>query len=138
MKSSLTTGLAATQRITVDRDCTIGFMGEAARVYATPRLVHDIEHACRDLLLAHLDPGEDSVGARVELDHLAPTLPGMSVEIAVTIAAVEGRRVTFAVTARDAIDEIGRGSHTRFIVDKARTERRLAEKTQRAKAAGAL
>ena len=43
-------------------------MGEQARVYATPMLVRDIEIACRELLLQHLDAGEDSVGTRVELE----------------------------------------------------------------------
>ncbi len=61
-------------------------MGEKARVYATPMLVRDIEIACRNLLLDHLDPGEDSVGTRVELDHLAATLMGMKVELTATIS----------------------------------------------------
>jgi predicted thioesterase len=135
MKSSLKTGLSATRRITVDRERTIGFMGEAARVYATPRLVNDLEYACRDMLLEHLDPGEDSVGARVEIDHLAPTLIDMWVEIAVRIVELEGRRVTFEVTARDSIEKIGRGRHTRFIVDKAKTEQRIAAKAAKVKAA---
>src|SRR5256885_14495650 len=74
MKASLTTGLTATRRITVDRNRTIGFMGEGGRVYATPELIRDIEMTCRNLLLEHLDEGEDSVGTRVEIDHLAATL----------------------------------------------------------------
>ncbi|MCW5637158.1 MAG: LysR family transcriptional regulator, partial [Rubrivivax sp.] len=77
MKPTLQPGLAAEVSFEVDRARTIDFMGEAARVYATPVLVRDIEVACRDLLLAHLDPGEDSVGTRVEIDHLAATLLGM-------------------------------------------------------------
>ena len=77
MKSSLAAGVASTVRHTVDRERTIGFMGENARVYATPMLVRDIEMASRELLLSHLDPGEDSVGTRIELDHLAATLQGM-------------------------------------------------------------
>ena len=91
------------------------------RVYATPALISDIEYTCRDGILAHLDPGEDSVGTRVELDHLAPTLPGMAVEITVTLAEVKGRLVTFDVIARDTLDEIGRGRHVRFVVDTAKT-----------------
>ena len=84
MKPSLRAGVSGTRRIVVDRDRTIGFMGEAARVYATPALVSDIEYACRDLILEHLDAGEDSVGIEVAVQHLAPTLPGMMVEIDVT------------------------------------------------------
>ena len=53
MKDSLRPGVSRTNRIEIDRDRTIGFMGEEGRVYATPRLVHDIEHTCRDLLLEH-------------------------------------------------------------------------------------
>ena len=79
MKPTLAAGVTATIRIEVDRDRTIDFMGEKARVYATPMLVRDIEIACRNLLLEHLDAGEDSVGTRVEVDHLAATLLGMAV-----------------------------------------------------------
>jgi fluoroacetyl-CoA thioesterase len=132
MKSSLKTGISATRRFAVDRDRTIDFMGEKARVYATPMLVRDIEHTCRDLLLEHLDPGEDSVGTRVEIDHLAATLLGMEVEITVKVIDVQGRAVTLEVTGRDGVDDICRGKHGRFIVDVAKTEQRLAAKAQKA------
>src|SRR5215468_7402758 len=104
MKASLASGLSATATVVVDRDRTIGFMGEKARVYGTPMLVRDIEVACRDLLLLHLDPGEDSVGTRVELDHLAPTLLGMAVTLTVTVAEVKGRGVVLAVEGRDDVE----------------------------------
>ena len=61
MKSSLQPGLSAESRFTVDRERTIDFMGEAARVYATPMLVRDIEVACRNLLLAGRDAVEKVV-----------------------------------------------------------------------------
>ena len=136
MKASLTTGLTATRRIIVDRNRTIGFMGEGGRVYATPELVRDIEVICRNLLLEHLDDGEDSVGTRVEVDHLAATLVDMWVEFSVTLIEIKGRSVTFEVAARDAVDAVGRGRHTRFIVDKAKSQERLATKAARVKAAG--
>src|SRR6201991_1696914 len=79
MKDSLRPGVTAVKRITVDRDRTISFMGEEARVYATPRLVSDMEFTCRNLLVEHCDPGEDSVGAEITLRHLAPTLAGSTV-----------------------------------------------------------
>ena len=132
MKASLAAGLTATSTLVVDRDRTIGFMGEKARVYATPMLVRDIEMACRDLLLQHLDPGEDSVGTRVELDHLAATLLGMRVELTVTVASIQGRAVTLEVSGRDSVDLICKGRHTRFVVDLKTTEARLAAKAQKA------
>jgi len=132
MKPTLAQGVTATSRLTVDRERTIDFMGEKARVYATPMLVRDIEMASRELLLRHLDPGEDSVGTRVELDHLAATLMGMSVEITVTVSEVKGRAVTLDIEGKDSIDAICRGRHQRFVVDVKKTEERLAAKAAKA------
>jgi fluoroacetyl-CoA thioesterase len=132
MKPSLQPGLEATTRLSVTADRTIDFMGDALRVYATPRLLYDIEMACRELLLPHLDAGEDSVGTRVELDHAAASLVGQEVEISVRIAEVNGRAVTFDVSARDNVEPICRCKHSRFIVDVAKTAQRLAAKAQKA------
>ena len=131
MKPSLETGLSRVSRITVDRCRTIGFMGEDARVYATPALISDIEYACRDLILAHLDASEDSVGIEVAVKHLAPTLPGMTVEITVRVAAVDGRKITFEASARDEVEQIGSGTHSRFVVDVAKTIERLRRKGEK-------
>ena len=128
MKESLRPGVSRTSRIEIDRDRTIGFMGEEGRVYATPRLVRDIEHTCRDLILEHADTNEDSVGIDVSIRHLAPTLPGMTVEIIATVSAVEGRKVTFEIAAKDNLEAICAGSHSRFVVDKAKTVERLKAK----------
>ena len=133
MKTALTAGIAAKRKYRIDRERTIDFMGEQARVYATPMLVRDIEMTCREFLLEHLDPGEDSVGTRVEIDHLAATLLGMEVEISVSVAEVKGRAVTFPVEAHDGIDAVCRGRHTRFVVDVKQTEARLAAKAKKAK-----
>jgi predicted thioesterase len=136
MKPSLAAGIATTRRITVDRDRTIGFMGEEARVYATPELIRDIEQTCRNFLLEHIDEGEDSVGARVELDHLAPTLLGMWADITATVVEVKGRLVTFEIAARDVLDPIAKGRHVRFISDTAKTRERLKAKAAKVAAAG--
>jgi fluoroacetyl-CoA thioesterase len=128
MKSSLLPGVRAVNRIVVDKAKTIGFMGEEGRVYATPYLIGDIEMTCRNLILAHADPNEDSVGVEVAVKHLAPTLPGMTVEITIEVTAVEGRKVVFAVTAKDDLDTVSSGSHARFVVDKSKTVERLKAK----------
>ncbi len=132
MKESLAKGLSTTRSITVDRPRTIDFMGEKARVYATPMLVLDIEIACRELLLQHLDAGEDSVGTRIELDHLAATLMGMDVELTITVSEVKGRAVTLDIEGRDSVDTICRGKHHRFVVGVETTVARLAAKAQKA------
>ena len=136
MKPSLQPGLTSVKRIPIDRDRTISFMGEDARVYATPRLISDIEFTCRDLILQHADPGEDSVGTEVAVKHLAPTLAGSTVEISVRIAAVEGRKITFEVSAKDELDTVSAGTHGRFVVEVARTKERLKAKTEKLAALG--
>jgi predicted thioesterase len=135
MKTTLAAGITAKRKFRIDRERTIDFMGEKARVYATPMLVRDIEVTCREFLLGHLDAGEDSVGTRVEIDHLAATLLGMEVEVSISVAEVKGRAITFAVEAHDGIDPICRGRHSRFVVDVKQTEARLAAKAQKAKLA---
>ena len=131
MKKSLTTGLAASKSLEVDESRCIGFMGREAAVYATPRMVNDVEYACRDMLLEHLEEGEDSVGAHVSIDHLAPTPMGMKVRIEVRIVEVDRRKVVFEFLVKD-IEEVGRGRHVRYVVEKAKTRERLAAKRAKA------
>jgi len=128
MKDSLQPGVSKVRRIVVDSDRTISFMGEEGRVYATPQLCGDIEYTCREALLEHLQAGEDSVGLEIMVRHKAPTLPGMAVEITATVAAVEGRKISFDVVATDELEPIGEGKHVRFIVDKEKTYERLRAK----------
>ena len=128
MKPTSPAALTAVREFVVDRERTIDFMGEDARVYATPMLVRDIEVTCRDLLAAHVDPGEDSVGTRIEIDHLAPTLLGMTVRIAAKAVEIKGRGVVFEIEASDGKDTICRGRHARFVVDVAQTKKRLSQK----------
>jgi predicted thioesterase len=132
MSETLKPGLTLTRRITIDRDRTISFMGDECRVYATPLMLYDIEFACRDLVKAHLDPGKDTVGTRVELDHVGATLLGMWVEITVTLASVEGAAVSFDFTVRDAVEDVARGKHNRFIVGVEKTAQRLKAKLAKA------
>jgi len=132
MSQSLQPGLARTERVIVDQDRTIGFMGDECRVYSTPDLVYDIEVACRNLLLAHTEPGKDSVGTRVEIDHIAATLLGMWVEITVKLTGVNGNAVSFEFSARDAIEEVARGRHNRYIVALDKTAQRLKAKLAKA------
>lgn len=131
MKPSLRPGASRANRITIGRERTIGFMGEEARTYGTPSMILDIEHTCRELIIEHADAGEDSVGMEVAVKHLAPTLMGMTVEITVRVTAVDGRKVFFETSVKDELEQVGAGTHTRFVVDKAKTFERLKAKAAR-------
>jgi fluoroacetyl-CoA thioesterase len=128
MKLGLKLGASHVNRIKVDRDRTIDFMGEQGRVYGTPFLVRDIEQTCRQLLLQYADPGEDSVGMEIAVRHLAPTLLGMDVEITAKVTAIDGRKIAFDVTAEDELEPISAGTHSSFVVDKDKTYERLKAK----------
>jgi predicted thioesterase len=131
MKASLAPGLAGEQALVVDAGRCIAFMGPENAVYATPMMVSDVEYAIRDFLLAHLDEGEDTVGTRVVIDHLAATPAGMTVTLRYEVVEVQGRSVRCAFTVRDAVEECGRGEHVRFVVDVRKTRERVAMKRSR-------
>ena len=132
MKGTLATGLAGTKRHRIDKERTIDFMGAALRVYSTPSMLRDIEHTCRDLILDHLDEGEDTVGVRVELDHLGATLLDSWVDVSAEVTGVEGPRIELEVEVRDELGEIvGRAKHGRFVVEIERQRRRLERLAER-------
>lgn len=128
MKASLVPGVVTEVEHTVDDARAISFMGDDLRVYATPSIVHDLEYACRDLILAHLEDGQDTVGARVEIEHLKPTPLGMAVRHVVTVEEVKGRSVTCSIEVHDAMEKVATARHTRFIVDVVRLKKAVAQK----------
>ena len=128
MRSTLEPGTSRTERITIDRDRTIGFLGEEMRLYSTPSMVRDVEYACLRLIDGHLDEGESSVGIHIALDHLAATPLGQWVDVEVTVSEVDGRKVTLAASVRDAVEQVGRGEHVRFVIDVEKHRKRLHKK----------
>jgi predicted thioesterase len=134
MSGTLAPGLTVTRRIIVDAPRSISFMGDEGRVYATPELVRDIEITCRDLLLGCIEPGQNSVGIRVCINHLAATPINMAAEITATVTAVEGPKVTFEIRARDKFDTICEGEHIRFVVDVQKTIERIRRKIEKSEA----
>ena len=131
MKETLKAGLEGRRNWEVDAERTISFMGDELRVYATPQMVRDIEETSRLLVGAHLDDGEETVGAHVSADHLGATLLGMTVEVAATVTEVDGRRVTLEVTVHDGLDLVGKARHVRFVIDRERQRERLEKKRAR-------
>ena len=131
MKTSLAAGIRRVEHAAVDESRTIGFLGEALRVYGTPSMVHDIEYACWRLVGEHLDPGETSLGVHVSVDHLGVTPIGHRVEVAVTVRSVEGRKVTLDAEVRDAAEVVGRGTHVRVITEVDRLRPRVDSKRER-------
>lgn len=91
-----------------------------ARVLATPRLVSFMEIVCARMLVPHLADGQLSVGVRVEMDHLAATNVGETVEVKVTFLRKEGKQFVFECVISDAGGEVGRGVCRRAIIEEKR------------------
>ncbi len=95
---------------------------------STPSLVAFCEECARLIVDPMLEPGQKTVGTRIELRHLAATPPGMRVTVRAEIVEVNGRRLRFRVEAYDEVERIGEAEHERFIIDEGRFNRRLLEK----------
>ena len=136
MRETLRPGLEATFRYRVPESKTVPRIYEEApdfqmmpAVLATGYLVALAEWACIELIKPHLDwPAEQSLGTHVSLSHTAATPPGMTVEIRTRLESVEGRKLTFRVTAHDGVDAISSGTHERHVIDAARFSRKVADK----------
>lgn len=133
MRSTLQPGLTATLTYEVRRGRTVPhLLPESAEfaglpaVLATGYLVGIVEWACMRAVNEHLDDGEQTLGVHVDVSHAAPTLPGDVLTVRVELASVDGRQLTFTVTAADQVGEVCQGTHRRAVIDRARFEDRLA------------
>ena len=100
-----------------DADTAIALRSGEVPTLATPRLVALLEEATVSALNGCLGKEETSVGMRIHIDHLAPSAPGSLVDAEVVLAAVEGRRLTFAGTARVGDDVVARATVVRVVVE---------------------
>lgn len=126
---SVTVGLKGRAETVVVHENTAAAVGSGlAEVFATPMMVALMEAAAVNALDGHLAPGEGSVGTRIDVSHDAATPVGMKVWAEAELTAVDGRALTFAVTACDDDGPIGKGVHQRFIIDNERFMARAARK----------
>ena len=98
-------------------------------VLATGYLVGLVEWACIEALRPHLDwPAEQSLGTHVNVSHLAATPPGLTVTVDVRLDKVDGRKLTFSISAHDGVDKIAEGTHERHVINAARFTAKVAGK----------
>ena len=113
-------------KTTVTQENTAKTLGSGSLdVFATPAMVALMEKAACASIAHLLNEGETSVGTLINVAHKAATPLGREVTATATITAQEGRKVTFEVTAHDGVNEIGAGTHERFIVNEAKFLSRL-------------
>lgn len=107
-------GAAATQ---VERSDTALEIGSGdLLVYATPCMAAMMEGAACEAIAPALSEGQTSVGVALSIHHTAATPVGMEVRAEAEVTAVEGKTITFRLTAYDEAGEIGSGTHQRVLV----------------------
>jgi predicted thioesterase len=131
----LAVGLTHVRTVKVTDEMTPAHLrSEPIRVLSTPDMIRLIEQTAIEAVQPSLAPGQATVGTRVDVAHLAATPVGMTVTITVELTEIDRRRLAFRVAVRDELDEAGKGTHERFIVDGAQRMPRLEEKMRRWKA----
>ena len=114
-------GAAAQSSTTVCEANTAAAMGSGDMpVFATPAMVALMENAAMLAVAPGLPEGAATVGAEMNVSHIKPSGLGAEIVASAVVTAVEGRKITFNVGARDAEGMIGEGTHVRFIVDRER------------------
>ncbi len=128
MQTQPKTGAGGERKFTVEPAHAIGFGTSGPAVLSTPWLVWFLEHAALDAALPFLEPGEITVGTRVEVDHLAPTPVGAQVTCTARIVHSDGPVISFQLEASDGQETIARGFHKRRVVKAEKFAARVNQK----------
>lgn len=103
-------------------------MDDMPEVLATAKMIGLMEWACVEQIAPYYEPGECSLGIHVDVSHVAPTPPGLTVTVETEITEIDGRFVGFAVRAEDEGGLIGEGRHRRAVVASDRFKAKAAAK----------
>jgi fluoroacetyl-CoA thioesterase len=119
MKAILQPGMSFEQTIVTTPEMGITHLGpDAPRLFSTPAMIGLMEGTCVQFLTPYMDAGEQTVGFRVDVKHLAPTKIGQKVTARVTLTEIKGRRLLFTVEAfNEDGTKIGEGTHERAVID---------------------
>jgi fluoroacetyl-CoA thioesterase len=130
--ASIPIGTKGESSIIVTPETAVSFLGaEGARVLGTPFLIFHLEMTSRDSVKPFLEEGFDTVGARVDVRHLAATPLGMHVTFRSELTGIDNRRLFFQVEAFDEKDKISEGTHERAIIQVAKFAARVQSKGRR-------
>lgn len=121
-------GAKREELVQVGNDHAIKFLGlDGPRVLSTPQMILCMERTCRNLILAMLDPGHDTVGTHINVWHRAAAPMGSTVAFSAELLALNNRRVEFRVEARIGDKVVGEGTHERAIIEIARFAERVKQ-----------
>ena len=112
-------GIKGKKQILVTEELTAGdSISELPPVYATPKMVDLMETTCYESVAPFLEEGQTTVGAAVDIVHMAATPVGFTVTCESELVEVKGRKLVFELTVYDDKETVGKGRHERAIIDK--------------------
>jgi predicted thioesterase len=118
LKPEFGIGLSAELEEVTTEEQGVRHLGTGVRsVYSTPSMIALMERTSIHLLKPYLEEGEGSVGAKVNISHIAATPIGMTVRSKSTVQEINGRRIVFAVEVHNEKQKIGEGTHERAIIN---------------------
>lgn len=106
------------EKIVAEEDTALKVGSGSLKVLATPVMISLMEKSAADLVEKILPAEFTSVGISLNVQHLSPTPVGLKIFAEAVIKEIDGRKIIFEVFAKDEREEIGRGTHERFIVDR--------------------
>ena len=125
-------GTKGSQSLVVEGAHTARAMGSGElEVLATPAVAALVEKAAWTSVAPMLDPGETTVGTRIELDHVAPTPVGGHASCETELVEADGRRLVFAFVVTDDAGKVAEGTHERFVVAAGRFQTKADGRLQR-------
>ena len=118
MKNMIQIGTKGHLEQTVSDELCADHIGSGlVKVFATPMMIALIERTCNESVLPQLEPGQGTVGTRIDVTHISATPVGMKVWCDSEVVEVDRRRIVFSVRAYDECGLIGEGTHERFVID---------------------
>ncbi len=98
-------------------NCASAIGSGALDVFATPSMIALMENAACEAIKESLQPGESSVGTKVNVSHLKASALEDTITATATLTEIDGRRLSFEVIANDSKGIIGEGTHERFVIN---------------------
>lgn len=115
----ITPGTSATAHTQVSEELSAKHMKSGSlMVYATPAMIALMEEAAQAAVADCLEPGQGTVGIAMSITHDAASPMGAQIQATATVSSVDGRKIDFEVVAKEGDKIIGKGTHSRFIIDK--------------------
>lgn len=126
---NLKTGLKnSAEKIVTENDTALYVGSGSLKVLATPVMVALMEKSAADLLEKILPEEFTSVGIFLEVNHTSPTPTGSKIFAESEIVEVDGKKISFKITAKDEAGEIGFCKHERFIVNRKKFQEKVDSK----------